>query len=160
MILKQGCKGKQVEELQKSLNQILQGQTILKIDEDFGILTHNAVMNFQKSRFLNEIDGIVGPTTQNEIQQCLNDNWIIGQPFLYLGKSIYGGYHPSWGWMPDHEGKCSSFGGPNDLGDRMYGQAYIDDVKTPQEAALKFPTLMEMGIFRDEIKNIDKFTII
>ncbi len=138
----------------------MKGITPLNPDGDFGEKTYAMVIKFQTARFLEDIDGIVGTDTANEIADCISEEWILGQVFEFNGKWIYGGFHPSFGWMPDNAGKCSSFGGPDDLGDRMYGQAYIDEAKSPSALAAKHPKLLAMGILRSDIVNIDKYPIV
>lgn len=58
--VKQGCSGKQVEEIQAKLNELG-----IKVSEKgtFGKETYNAVLNFQKSKGLKKVDGVVGPET-------------------------------------------------------------------------------------------------
>ncbi len=59
-VLKQGCKGQDVKDLQTLLNK--HGAT-LKDDGDFGKLTDAAVREFQKKNPPLKVDGIVGPQT-------------------------------------------------------------------------------------------------
>ncbi|TYP48696.1 spore cortex-lytic enzyme [Thermosediminibacter litoriperuensis] len=59
-LLKQGCKGEDVAQLQYRLNSL--GFWSGKVDGIFGPLTKNAVIRFQKSRGI-KVDGIVGPQT-------------------------------------------------------------------------------------------------
>lgn len=63
--LRRGAKGETVELLQELLN--VHGIQV-KIDGDFGILTEQAVKEFQKLNSL-RIDGIVGPWTWEKLQK-------------------------------------------------------------------------------------------
>lgn len=80
MFLKRGDTGKEVEEVQEAL--LLLGFISGKPDSIFGQKTEAAVVNFQKK---NKIitDGIVGPSTINEINKALK---IIGKKTLKTTK--------------------------------------------------------------------------
>jgi len=66
--LKQGSKGDGVRWLQWSLNQ---NGANLAVDGDFGKLTNEAVLKFQKDNPPLKIDGIVGPLTREKLKSKL-----------------------------------------------------------------------------------------
>ena len=70
MILKLGVKGPEVKTLQENLTKL--GYNCGGADGDFGQNTYSAVITFQSERGL-EVDGEVGPQTQNEITKLLAD---------------------------------------------------------------------------------------
>lgn len=65
MLLKLGSKGKEVEFLQYALG--------IKIDGDFGKITENAVIEYQKAKNI-KADGIVGDITWNLLKNATTDN--------------------------------------------------------------------------------------
>lgn len=65
-ILKKGSKGKDVEELQKDLNQVMHAKLV--VDGDFGGKTEKAVIDLQKMYGL-KADGIVGTETRLKIEE-------------------------------------------------------------------------------------------
>ena len=67
-ILKNGSRGPEVKALQEALNAKLKPIPKLVPDGQFGTLTHNAVLAFQRKNWLVE-DGQAGPATQS----CLYD---------------------------------------------------------------------------------------
>jgi hypothetical protein len=67
-ILKNGSRGPEVKKLQEALNAKLKPIPKLVPDGQFGGLTHNAVLSFQRKNWLVE-DGQAGPATQ----ACLYD---------------------------------------------------------------------------------------
>jgi hypothetical protein len=66
-LLKEGAHGQEVHDLQANLAAL--GYSV-KPDGDFGIITRHAVERFQHTHNLT-VDGVVGPTTQNAIQDSL-----------------------------------------------------------------------------------------
>ena len=82
-VLKKGSKGDWVNVLQGYLNDGYKSRRfsnspynfkpLLTRDGNFGSLTKNAVMDFQKARGL-KVDGIVGPHTWYAINQCVTLN--------------------------------------------------------------------------------------
>jgi peptidoglycan hydrolase-like protein with peptidoglycan-binding domain len=80
MFLKRGDTGKEVEEVQEAL--LLLGFISGKPDSIFGPKTENAIIDFQKK---NKIitDGIIGPSTINEINIALKT---IGRKTLHTFK--------------------------------------------------------------------------
>lgn len=137
-----------------------------RIDEDFGKGCQAAAAKFQQYRLMLE-DGVVGPMTKAVMGEAWVKGWKVGSPFApeppLPGAMVYGPWHPSLGWLPGTElyqeegGKVSSFGGPDDSGDRIYGQAYIPGASSPIALAEKHPTLMAMGILRKEIAGIEEY---
>lgn len=73
MVLRQGMKGTEVRELQKTLNKVLQINPPLLVDGDFGSKTFSAVTKFQKKSLLKS-DGIVGNNTWEALDQAVNPN--------------------------------------------------------------------------------------
>jgi hypothetical protein len=71
MILKVGCRGSDVLNLQKNLNGL--GYDCGKADGIYGNGTKKSVQQFQKAQGLNA-DGIAGPKTLSAIQTALNSN--------------------------------------------------------------------------------------
>jgi len=69
-VLKKGCKGADVKELQSTLNSL--GFNCGKIDSCFGKNTEKAVKKFQKARDLKPVDGIVGKNTAHELGWLYN----------------------------------------------------------------------------------------
>jgi zinc D-Ala-D-Ala carboxypeptidase len=68
MMLKKGSRGTEVRKLQEQLNKL--GYNAGAVDGIFGNKTHNAVKAFQKDNGL-VADGIVGPKTQNKLNEKL-----------------------------------------------------------------------------------------
>jgi N-acetylmuramoyl-L-alanine amidase len=66
-ILKKGMSGEDVKELQKTINRYF-GSLLLDEDGQFGPLTYNSVLQFQKTRGI-QVDGIVGPETQGQLKK-------------------------------------------------------------------------------------------
>lgn len=137
-----------------------------RIDEDFGKGCQAAAAKFQQYRLLGE-DGVVGPMTKAEMAHAWQTKWKVGSLFLVKPEwpKVYGPWHPSLSWLPDvvlyqeEGGKVSSFGGPDDSGDRIYGQAYIPGAASPAALAKKYPTLMAMGVLRPEIAQIEEYSM-
>jgi hypothetical protein len=65
-LIKQGTKGADVRAIQDVLNFHIRRLTPLRVDGDFGPLTHTRVVEFQKSNQLKP-DGIVGPNTMGKL---------------------------------------------------------------------------------------------
>src|SRR5260370_31781412 len=65
-VIKQGTKGADVRAIQDVLNFHIRRLTPLRVDGDFGPLTHTRVVEFQKSNQLKP-DGIVGPNTMGKL---------------------------------------------------------------------------------------------
>jgi hypothetical protein len=65
-LIKQGTKGADVRAIQDVLNFHIRRLTPLKVDGDFGPLTHTRVVEFQKSNQL-KADGIIGPITMGKL---------------------------------------------------------------------------------------------
>lgn len=70
-ILKYGCKGDDVEQLQKDLQSLGYDIGSWGADGDFGNDTKNAVMQFQHDRGLVPIDGEVGDDTRKALKEAL-----------------------------------------------------------------------------------------
>jgi hypothetical protein len=122
------------------------------VDNDFGGLTEAGTRRFQVHRILG-IDGSVGPETKGAALHAFEENYHAGEPFLYPGTNIqvYGGIHPTMNRLPDDGGKVSWFGGPDDPGDRIYGQALVPVFPAPATIAKLYeqhPGLVDLGLFR------------
>jgi len=134
----------------------------LSEDGDFGRLTENAVRKFQDGRMLDS-DGVVGNTTKLWLFLSYKNNYMLGTIYqlpLDNGSniSVYGQWREEYGEIAlGGRGECSSFGGEFDSGDNMYGQAYISSARTPKKLYIKHKNLVDMGILRENIKDIDKF---
>lgn len=70
-ILRRGCRGEDVYELQKRLIKLDYNCGSSGADGDFGRNTENAVIQFQKDYKLQPVDGEVGPDTWNAINKAL-----------------------------------------------------------------------------------------
>lgn len=66
--LKKGCKGQDVEQLQRDLNTTIDAG--LEVDGSFGGLTEAAVMEFQRTYGL-EVDGKFGPASRKKMEEVL-----------------------------------------------------------------------------------------
>jgi peptidoglycan hydrolase-like protein with peptidoglycan-binding domain len=153
-----------VRELQAFLNtkfSFLWGKESLKVDGIFGKNTDNAVEMAQFHLFLCP-DGIVGPITIHWFKEYRRHNRIL----LFQDKpeiNIKGRYWEAMGGFIPGSGYSysSTFGGPNDPGDWMYGQAYITgDYRRPSDLASHHPELMDMGIFRPEIMTLGEYPMV
>jgi N-acetylmuramoyl-L-alanine amidase len=67
--LRRGNKGQEVKLLQAALNAVL--FKVGKVDGDYGNLTEDAVMRFQKVYLPYEVDGVVGPNTIKKLKAVL-----------------------------------------------------------------------------------------
>ncbi|MBD2413572.1 peptidoglycan-binding protein [Nostoc calcicola FACHB-389] len=76
-VLRQGTKGKDVEALQKALNAL--GFNVGDIDGDFGIVTENAVRDFQVKAGIT-VDGEVYTQTWKELSNSFDDNIVVIAP--------------------------------------------------------------------------------
>lgn len=70
-VLKLGCKGEDVEKLQKDLQSLGYDIGLWGTDGDFGSDTKNAVMQFQKDHGLVPVDGEVGDDTRKALKEVL-----------------------------------------------------------------------------------------
>lgn len=152
--LRKGDRGSEVESLQIALSQF--GVSIA-IDSDFGPQTHRTVMEFQEFRCYNRgeylgVDGVYGPKTDSALDKAQNDSWTWGAPWEFRGAMVYGWRHPHIGSIPSREGKLSSFGGPDDKGDRLYGQALIG-AKNMAQVYEHYPELVGLGIFTSGLRD-------
>jgi len=127
------------------------------IDDVFGGRTEAAVMEFQERRVIT-VDGAVGPQTRGEVLKAHEYGWAAGTAFPYPDNDsklmVYGGIHPKRGRIPNRDGAVSWFGGPDDEGDRGYGQALVP-VYPPTVKALydKHPQLVDLGLFRKGLED-------
>ncbi len=159
--LRRGNKGSDVEKLQFLLVAMgfdlgTSGPNGNGIDGDYGGKTETAVKHFQQYRMVRSQDGkkaaddgIWGIASAEQAKIAIAENYKKGQPWTYQGVLVYGWRHPEFGRIPETQGKTSSFGGPDDRGDRAYGQArvYAD---TAKDVYKKYDDLVSMGIFRKQ----------
>ena len=159
--LRRGDRGSEVEKLQRLL--VAMGFDLGRsgangdgVDGDYGGKTETAVKHFQQFRMVRSQDGkkaaddgIWGNLTANYAETALAENYKKGQPWQDKGVLVYGWRHPEFGRIPETEGKTSSFGGPDDIGDRRYGQARVN-ADTAKDVYDKYGDLVDMGIFRKQ----------
>ena len=69
-VLKKGCKGEDVKELQRNLNQVINAG--LDVDGSFGSLTEKAVKDFQ-TKFEIQVDGCFGSESRTTMEKALNN---------------------------------------------------------------------------------------
>lgn len=86
-ILKYEDTGSEVRSLQKKLHELdfYEGS----IDGVFGVMTETAVRNFQEASDL-RVDGLVGPSTRNQIESTLEDSDISIKKDQFLRRGDYG----------------------------------------------------------------------
>ena len=72
-ILKKGMKGEAVKALQKCLNEALKPSPPINVDGDFGLITENAVKQFQANAGI-AVDGVVGPNTNAHLLSVRQDH--------------------------------------------------------------------------------------
>lgn len=163
-VLGMGAEGEAVAMLQRILEAVDASLYTGLVDGDFGKLTRSAVMRYQELRLLTE-DGITGPITKADLVEAYSSDWFPAKSFQHpLYKvQVYGARHPSLGMIPDsilgktESGKISTFGGPDDKGDRIYGQAYVSGASSPKALWERHPKLVEMGVLRKDIARLDKY---
>lgn len=144
--MKRGAKGERVGAIQKVL--VARGFKVA-VDDDYGPQTEQAVTYFQQYWMISD-DGVVGHTTRAKMQNAIGEEWKQGDPrLLSSGVWVYGWRHPRWGLIPDRRGKTSTFGGPDDYGDRRLGQARIH-ASTAAEIYSRYAGLVDMGLFRKD----------
>ncbi len=139
--------------LQRLLN--FMGLDCGKDDGVFGGRTEAAVRTFQQIRLQGEhgrvADGVVGPVTRAELVAAFAAGFMAGQTWRHqrFDVEVWGGLHPTLGAIPDGEGKMSTFGGPDDVGDRGYGQALVPVLPaTVARLYEQHPDLVALGVFR------------
>src|SRR4051812_11948554 len=76
-LLRLGSRGEDVVEVQELLNDALTPSPGLKPDGNFGSLTQQAVMRFQRENWL-VVDGIVGPGTMSALEE--DEKFIVLRP--------------------------------------------------------------------------------
>jgi len=125
------------------------------LDDDFGKGCRSAAFDFQQYRLLEE-SGKVDQRTKADMVRAWECGCKMGDLFVPLrfatGQQVYGPRHPVAGFLPGvvrgkpESGRMSTFGGPHDSGDRIYGQAYWSDASSPQDLISRQPELVEMGV--------------
>lgn len=126
-------------------------------DKDFGPKTERVVEKFQEMRIILP-DSVAGPMTRSELARCWKENWYVGVKFKHIsGIMVFGSHHPELGEIPGSFGKMSTFGGPKDWGDLMYGQALLS-ASSPQQVKEKYPELVDLGIFRADVESLPKLS--
>lgn len=164
--LQHGDTGSEVTLLQLLFEGFHGDMYVGRVDDVFGKATEAAVLKFQQYRLLDET-GVVDLETRLELGTAFFDGWTPGIPFQPRRWSepnfVVGPWHSHLGWLPGvalgrlEQGKMSTFGGPKDKGDRIYGQAYVDGDETPLAVYQRHPTLVHMGLLREEIKDIEEY---
>lgn len=166
--IKIGDAGEDVQVIEQLLEEIDPNFYNGPPDDQFGKGVRKAVLRFQESRLLKE-DGVVGPKTRHELVLAWRSGWHPGQVFMLSldGRSIptFGPNHPTLGKLPGtvlgrvEGGKVSNFGGPLDPGDRIYGQAYLNDAKSPEDFLRRHPYLESLGIAmtKDKMWTVTRF---
>lgn len=138
----------------------LWGKKLLKVDGIFGKNTDRAAESIQRHLLL-VADGIVGPKTIHWLKSYKRNNRILLIPDKPEVKVLGGYWSEMGGWTPgDHITYTSTFGGPHDDGDNMYGQAYIRGYDRPSALASHNPELMDMGILRSGIATLGQFPMV
>jgi hypothetical protein len=165
-VLELESQGEDVEFLQNLLNRFMEKSIRpLNPDGDYGKLTKNAVIMYQQDRLLNP-DGEVGGMTKKDMLSAFGTNWSQEKPFELSTSTgpikVWGSNIDICGQIPYSFGEISTFGGPKDTGDLMYGQAYVtgSDLKSPKAFCEKNRELVEMGILRKECLAIDSYPIV
>jgi hypothetical protein len=129
------------------------------VDGIFGGRTENAVILFQSYRLDGEStpDGVVDPITGADLQRALREQWEAGRPWPHarFDVMVLGGLHPDLGYIPDREGRMSTFGGPDDPGDRGYGQACVpcEPSTVAKLYELYGNDLVQLGVFRSGLSD-------
>jgi hypothetical protein len=119
----------------------------MDIDGDFGDGTARAVRYLQQAAMIT-VDEIWGPNSQGKLDGLLEQGWSWGKPWRHeSGVWLYGWRHPELDLIPDKEGRCSYFGGPEDKWDRGFGQALVW-AETAAELYERYPDLVKQGLFR------------
>lgn len=152
MLLREGVSGDDVKTLQGQLQDA--GLYKLDIDGDFGPGTARAVRFFQQVAMITD-DSIWGSReSQPAFEKLRGEGWEWGKPWRHKsGIWVYGWRHPDLALIPDREGRCSYFGGPEDKWDRGFGQGLIkkpdgNHVETAAELYEHFGDLVDQGLFR------------
>jgi peptidoglycan hydrolase-like protein with peptidoglycan-binding domain len=160
-LLRYGDSGSEVEKLQRLL--VVMGFDLGNngsnrdgVDGDYGSKTETAVRHFQQFRMVRSRDGkragddgVWGAISAAYAEVAIAEGYRKNQPWKYKGALVYGWRHPEFGRIPETEGKTSSFGGPDDGGDRRLGQARIN-ANTAAELYARYRDLVEMGVFRKQ----------
>ncbi len=119
-------------------------------DGIWGSRTDAAFFDAQRELSLHA-DGVLGGKSRARMSFAHACGFMRGQLLpIAEGGPLAQGRHPELGWIPSRYGRMSSFGGPDDAGDRGYGQALVRVRPSGSVAALyqQHPKLVEMGIFR------------
>ena len=132
-VLEMGSEGVEVTIFEKLCNRFDDDYYPGKIDDKFGKGCHAAAQSFQQGRLLTE-SGVVDEETKATMLNAFEAGWHPGQTFVPpwrgVTRCVIGPWLPKLGILPglrlgrDERGKMSTFGGPHDSGDRIYGQAY------------------------------------
>lgn len=162
-----GDEGSDVSVLQALLEEVDEDLYEGKVDGKFGKMSRSGVLRYQQLRMIPET-GVVDALTKKSLCESFDEDWHPGQVFRHptLPIEVNGTWHPRLGYLPDLKlgeaeyGKISTFGGPDDKCDRIYGQAYISGYEAPKELASRRSKLIEMGILRPEIATLDEFPMV
>lgn len=132
---------------QTRLNPVLMqtGVETLTVDGDYGPKTRAAIEWVQVITGCH-VDGDIGPETAKALES-ITDRYPIainGRPYNHRGCVTI-----DCGAMPVSSARASTFGGPDDVNDRYYGQANIPDVDAPCDL-VKYRKLTDDGLFRGD----------
>lgn len=146
--LRRGDLGEGVRTLQRLL--AVWGFRVGPDDGIWGPRTDAAVVDAQRELSLSA-DGIVGPLTRARMSFAQAAGYACGEYLpICEGGPLAQGRHPKHGQIPARRGRSSTFGGPDDSGDRGYGQALVPVRPGGSVEALyrQHPRLVELGLFR------------
>lgn len=148
MLLREGVSGDDVKTLQGQLQDA--GLYKLDIDGDYGPGTARAVRFFQQVAMITDDSMWGSRESQPAFEKLRDGGWGWGKPWRHeSGIWVYGWRHPDLDLIPDREGRCSYFGGPEDKWDRGFGQALIN-AENAAELYDRYGDLVEQGMFRKD----------
>lgn len=102
------------------------------------------------------VDGIEGPKTKAVTNLLFGAASPPSLAFESCGLPIIGPVAP-WGEIPVAIGSASTFGGPADVYDHHYGQAFLADPARPCDIPAAMPKLTAAGLFRHEALEMDEY---
>lgn len=160
-ILRTGDENKDVGDLQRALVSMgfdlgTSGPSGKGDDNDYGGRTERALRHFQQYRMVRTEDGrasgddgTYGTITSGHMVDALEEGYQAGQAWLFKGVWVYGWRHHKSGRIPTTEGRSSTFGGPDDKGDRRLSQGRV---YAGSAAVLytRYADLVELGLFRKD----------